>query len=265
MSYECFLKSKECQRIAGGCFRQSLRGFAAALGHDPEDVWQMARLVATVPGLRLEVAWQEVWRIGLEHQPVGRNAADELAQVPATALIADPAGDADREPQLQVVVQLLRVAREAMCDPSRDACAVVAQDRQESVMRIALVQEHGPSELRGQFELTAEHALLIGVRREIPEEVEAALAGRADLLCPHQLAQGRDVRVVELACVVRVDAGGRTEPRRVASHEFDRSARALDRAAGDDHPAHAGIHGRLDHVVAVLIEAVVSEVQSDVD
>ncbi len=77
-------------------------------------------------------------------------------------------------------------------------------------MRIALVQEHGPSELRGQFELTPEHALLIGVRREIPEEVEAALAGRADLLCPHQLAQGRDVRVVELACVVRVDTGGRT-------------------------------------------------------
>ena len=63
------------------------------------------------------------------------------SQMRAATLVADPAGDADREPEIEVGVQLLGVAGEAMRDaaPLR---GVLAQDREEVLVRVALMQEH---------------------------------------------------------------------------------------------------------------------------
>ena len=67
------------------------------------------------------------------------------------------------------------------------------QDRDERVVPVALVQEHGLAALDGEFELPAERALLVFVRGEVAEVVEPAFAGGADFGRREQLAQPRQV------------------------------------------------------------------------
>ena len=65
--------------------------------------------------------------------------------------------------------------------------------------------------------------------------------------------------------MVRMHARRATETLRIAANELDRSARARDRAAGDDHACHAGRSGAPDHLVAIGVETVVGEIDADVD
>jgi hypothetical protein len=148
---------------------------------------------------------------------------------------------------------------------TREARPVVAQDRDECVVRIALMEEHGFVHFDRKLELRAKDAFLVRVRREIPEEVEPALACSADFVRTHQVAKFRDVRRMELTGMVRMDAGCRPEPLGVTTHEFDGSTRARERAAGNDHVADARLDGSVDDVIPVVVEAVVREVESDVD
>jgi len=127
-----------------------------------------------------------------------------------------------------------------------------------------VMQKHRKAGFRGEFELHAECTLLVLVRGEIAEIVESALAGSAGLGRAHQAAKLGDFRRVELARVMRVDSGRRPEPPRVAAHNGDGRARALERAAGDDHVADANGHCSGDDGVPVVVEAVVREVESDV-
>ena len=81
------------------------------------------------------------------------------------------------------------------------------------------------------------------------------------------LAVGADVRIagIRVGSVMRMDAGRAAKSRRIAAHEIDRGARARDGTAGDDHPRDACVGRASDHVAAVLVEAVVRQVDADVD
>src|SRR3989440_6666806 len=87
------------------------------------------------PGLGPEIARREVRRVGLEEQPVARDLAHQLEQVPAAPLVADPAGDADVEAEVEVGLQLLLAAGKAVRD--RFFHLVVLEDLGEPRMRIA--------------------------------------------------------------------------------------------------------------------------------
>ena len=64
------------------------------------------------------------------------------------ALVADPAGDADRKPEAEVALEFRGIAGEAVRDAADQLPAVLAQDRDKVLVRIALVQEHRLAERR---------------------------------------------------------------------------------------------------------------------
>ena len=96
---------------------------STAVATAPQDVLKVHRLVA--PGLRLrnEVAGKEVRRIGLDHEAIERNAADDFAQMQAAALVADPARHPDVEVEIQTGVERGAVAGEAVDDGTGKLCA----------------------------------------------------------------------------------------------------------------------------------------------
>ena len=127
------------------------------------------------------------------------------------------------------------------------------------------MQEHRQASFGGEFELQAENALLVLVRREVAEIVEAAFAGGADPRFVHQAAQFRHVRGMELARVMRVDAGRRPE-RPGALRTSAMAARVLSSVlpVTTMRPTPAATRCG-DDVVPVVVEAVVREVEADVD
>src|SRR5688500_6059329 len=144
-------------------------------------MWQEARFIAPTARPRVQVARQKIRRVGSEQQAIGGYAPPELAQMQAAALVADPAGDADVEPEPQVIIELCVVAREAMRDTAREPRPVLAQDSHERRVRVALMQENGLAAIDCELELAAENALLVGMRGEVAEIVQAAFADRANL------------------------------------------------------------------------------------
>src|SRR5262249_21443420 len=129
-----FIDAEERLRIARGLGRHFLRRPAERPRDGAQDMRQEGGLVAPRPGLRAQVARREVGRVGLEQQPLARDLANQLEQVPAAALVANPAGDADKEAEVEVGAQLFALSREAMGDRVLDLVSL--QDVVESGMRI---------------------------------------------------------------------------------------------------------------------------------
>ena len=182
----------------------------------------------------------------------------------AAALIGDPAGDTDREAELQVALQLLLRAGEAV----RDAVPVgrvLAQYGDEIIVRVALVQEHRLAGLRGELELAVKRLLLRGARREVAEIVEPALADRDHFGNPCELRERLEIRDIELSGVVRMNSGGGEESPGMLAYERQRAHAARERRAGDHHLHDAGRVGACDRGITIVIVAVVCEVDADVD
>ena len=99
-------KNFSALRVVAAATRR--KRLTAAGGDDLDHVGQVLRLVAAMRGLGLQVARQQVRRVGLDQQPVERDLAHQFAQVLAAALVADPAGDADRQAEVEVVAQFAR-------------------------------------------------------------------------------------------------------------------------------------------------------------
>jgi hypothetical protein len=106
---------------------------------------------------------------------------------------------------------------------------VLAQDGEEVRVRVALVQEHRFTNLRGEFQLGVEGALLRGVRREISEVVEPAFTHRDDLGLPRQLRKLAGVLRCQLRRVVRMHPRGREQLLRPRACQRDGPVRALER------------------------------------
>ena len=100
----------------------------------------------------------------------------------AAPLVADPAGDADREAHLaDSPSSSFAVPGEAMRDAAaRQLPSMLAQDGDEILVRVALMQEHRLADPRGDLELTSERGALHVARREIAKVVEPAFAHRDD-------------------------------------------------------------------------------------
>ena len=132
-------------------------------------------------------------------------------------------------------------------------------------MRIALVEEHGFADPIASSSCARKHARWSASRGKVTEVVEPALACGDDQRLGEQPPEIVDLRVGELAGMVRVDASGCTEQGRGGGCEFDCAARAVERAARDQGMPHTSCHGRGDDLVPIRVEAVMREVEPDVD
>src|SRR5688572_7032542 len=92
----------------------------------------------------------------------------------AAPLIADPARDTDVEAEVEVRAQLFALAGEAMGDGLSDL--VFLENLGEPRVRVPRMQEKRLLQFERELELRDEPFLLVGVRRVIAVEVEAALA-----------------------------------------------------------------------------------------
>ena len=213
------------------------------------------------------MARQQVGAVGFQHQPVGGNLADQLAQVVAAALVADPAGQADMQVEVQVAIERRALAGEAVYDCLRNIVTPGLEDLQHAAAGIALVDEQRQAALHGQAQLGLEGMLLFGGGGEIAVEVEAAFAHRDHLGLTVQLAHVGLQGAVPLAGIVGVHAGGSVQAGRaakVATGQLDRLDGVLAVGAGENQLAHIGRPGTPQHGVEVVAEARMSEVGADI-
>ena len=69
----------------------------------------------------------------------------------------------------------------------------------------------------------------------------------------------------EIGRVMRMNTGSTAETQRLLPRHLYRATGAVDGAAGDDHACDPGAHGPFDDGLAIGIEALVRQVQPDID
>ena len=183
----------------------------------------------------------------------------------AATFVADPPGDADRQAGIEAVPQLALVTGEAMRDAGAQPRQVVAQDRHEIRVRIALMQKDRPAGARGELELPAKCPLLRIVRCEVAEIIQAALAGSADIGVAQQGFELRQLLFAKIGRVVGMNAGCGTQDTGMSPRQLDRAARAVETGTCNDHLCHTRGAGAREDGIAVGIVTVVREVDADVD
>lgn len=101
VDFGCGRQSKKCFRCFGRLSRQLFKGFVGAPGNFAGDVWQVHGFVALCFWFGIEVPWQEIGRVGFNHESVCRNACNEFLQVVSTTFVANPTSDPDMTIQVQ--------------------------------------------------------------------------------------------------------------------------------------------------------------------
>jgi len=163
---------------------------------------------------------------------VQRDFAYQRPQVLAAPLVADPAGDADVEAEVDVRVKLVDATGEAMGDGLFHS--MVPENLRKPRMRVPRMQEKRLADVEGELELREEPFLLVRMRRVIAVEVEAALADRNTVGVLRDLLELGDRALAALACMVRMNPGRKRKAERASLPAF------FDRGAGDDDGLDAG-------------------------
>ena len=243
---------------------QPFHRFAASPRNSRRNMGQIGRLIPARFRLAGQVTRQKIRPIGLEQQPIRWNLAHERQQVRAAPLVADPPGDADRQIQFQAGCELLARAGKAMGDPAHERRAVLFQNSYKIRVCIALVQKNRLTDARSELQLAMKRLLLHSARRKVAKVIESTLADRDHLHERCKLAQLRQQLLSELFGVVRMYARGREEPPGMGTGHFDSLAGARTARASDDHLHYASGHRARNDRLTIGIEAVVSEIDTDI-
>jgi tetratricopeptide (TPR) repeat protein len=131
-------------------------------------------------------------------------------------------------------------------------------------MGVALMQEHRLAQLNRKVELAPEGYELRRTRRQIAKIVQSALTDCHNFRRCRECGELLQRRLVELGCVMRVNAGRASEALRIAANQLDRRTRARQRAARDQHVRDADFSGAPDYVRSIAVETVVGEIDADV-
>jgi hypothetical protein len=132
-------------------------------------------------------------------------------------------------------------------------------------MSVAFMQEHRLVEARGKLQLCPECGDLRLRGREVAEIVQATLAHCSDFRLHSQSLQFGERRLIQVRCVMRVNARRAAKAPRVLADEIDGGARARNRAAGDDHAGDADGGRALKHLRTIAVETVVRKVDPYID
>jgi len=226
---------------------------------------QIHGLVA--PRLRLgpEIAWQEIGAVRFEEQPICRNVAHERQQMASAPLVTDPAGDADGEAHVEIRLQLQPIRSEAMSDTPHEVRQMFTQDGDEVVVRIPLMQEHRLAKPGRKLQMPMKGGALRLVRRKVAEVIEAAFAHRDDFGLRREVTELREQLIRQVCGMMGMQAGCREQPPGMRACKLHGRGRAFSAGARDDHLDDAGRNRSRNHAVTVVIEAVVVEVDADVD
>ena len=217
-------------------------------------------------GVGLSVRGKQIGRVGLEHQPAGRNARHCRLQRRAAPLVTDPSGDADVQIELETGVDLGRSAGEAVRHGPDELRAKLAHHRDEVAMCVTLVQEDRSPQLDRQLELTAECRKLGCPRREIAIVVETAFTDGNHARVTRNGSERAQRCVIEFRGVMRMNAGGgREHAARQLRRQCDQRARRIDGGPGADELHDTGLVRALDDGRKIGGEAVVRQVDADVD
>src|SRR5690348_9854875 len=175
----------------------------AGAGHRGGDVRKIHRLVPARGRLGVQVA---------PHQ---------LQQMRPPPLVTDPTGDADRQPELEITLELRGAAGETVRDAPTEGGPMLAQDGDEVRVGIALMQEYGLATTRCELQLTVKGLPLGALRGVVAIVVESTLTHGDDLRGDRQVAELRETRG-QLGRVMRMHARGREQPASMLSRERDR-------------------------------------------
>jgi hypothetical protein len=152
-----------------------------------------------------------------------------------------------------------------MCDAAAQSRAMVSHQGNEILVGIAFVQKHGLAHVDRELQLTFERGELIGTRREISEVVQSAFTHCDDVCMLSELSQLAERVLIQIGRVMGMNPRGTTEQIVMGRDEIERAARARDGAAGNQHAHDADLPCAFDDFGTIAIEAVVSEVDADVD
>ena len=134
------IKSKEFSI----CFRSGLRHgrerFRKTIRNHDQDIRQIGRFIPTILRLRRHRSRSKERRVRFDHQPVQRNLLNQFAQVRSSALVANPPSDANVQPHVEVCLQFVTGAREAVKHGGNTSSAS-GQNVAESLSSIAFMQK----------------------------------------------------------------------------------------------------------------------------
>ncbi|MNN38876.1 hypothetical protein D3C81_1528920 [compost metagenome] len=157
--------------------------------------------------------------------------------------------------KIEIAVQRVLFAGEAVHHGGRQAVAELAQDRQQPLAGLALVEKHRAAQLAGQRQLLLQRALLLRPGREVAVEIQAAFAHRADLRLSQQGAQLAGAVGAPRAGFVRVQTGGGEQTAAFGVElpaQLQRCLAVIRRGAGEYQLAHTGVVGALQNCFALL-------------
>src|SRR3546814_1161025 len=99
-------------------------------------------------------ARQQIRRVGFQHQARIADIDDRVDQMPAAALVADPASNADVAVQREIISQRVARVGEAVHDDIAELRPVFAQHCEKVAVRIALRSEEHTSELQSLMRIS---------------------------------------------------------------------------------------------------------------
>jgi len=171
-------------RIRGGLLPQKRRLIAPRPRHGGKHMRQEGRLVTPIARSRPQIPRQQIRTIGFDQQALGGDIAHQLQQMRAAALIADPAGNPDVQPQIQVSVKRSAIAREAVHYGVAQQIAARPDHRQKTCVGVPFMQKQRQAGAPRMFQVPFKHPLLLAAGREIAKEIQARFPDR------HHLGRG---------------------------------------------------------------------------
>ena len=152
-----------------------------------------------------------------------------------------------------------------MGDAADQLLAMRFDDTREVTMCVALMQENWLSQFDSELQLPLERGPLIWLRREIAEVIEPAFADSQNVRVGCKCSELRHGMRIEIGGMVRMNSRGGPEHGRSYGNQFQCRACARNGASRNQHARDTGPTGSFDDIVAVVIEAVVAEIDADVD
>ena len=159
---DIFSNGEKTPAVFHGRMRQLLTIDTHMRRGDSADVRQVAGLVTPfLHGGLLKVARQQIRRICFQHDPADWNMFDRLLQILSTALVANPAGDADMHAHRHVLERLVHGAGKTMGHRAGKVAAIFGQHADEIIVGIALMQEYRHTKLACELQLNREGFALL--------------------------------------------------------------------------------------------------------
>ena len=224
---------------------------------------QIRGLVTPRGRFRLEVARQQIRRIGLQQQTFRRDRRQQLAQLQSPPLIAYPTGNTDKQAQIQAFLHLAAAAGKAVQHRARELLKPGFKQRQKPIVGVAAVQKHRHRQLSGQRQLGAERYLLLVRRGKIPVKIQTALAYRHHLRLAGEGINRLGDRWRPAATVMGMN------PRRgpaagIAARQFLRQLALRQICAGQQHAVNPRRQGARHYLIMIAGKLRTGQINADI-